>query len=319
MITRSLKPALFATALLIASAPAVAIASGGGMGGMGSSGMGSSNMDMPSASAPTYDPAVEYQNGVTALQAGKFRDAERDFNHVLSVTPENADALFMLGEAKAGHGDLKGAQRAYEKSLKVDPQQIAARRELAVTLAKEGQGADAKAQLDILQKRADACGDSCAEAADLKAAVATVQAALTPKTAANARPPSLLLADSAHGDSAYVQAVRLINQGRYQDALVSLRTAQAAFGPHPDVLTYTGYTYRKLHQYDKAEFYYRQALAIAPNHVGATEYYGELMVERGDLAGARRMLAKLETVCSFGCVETEDLRRWIDKGGPPQS
>jgi Flp pilus assembly protein TadD len=100
---------------------------------------------------------------------------------------------------------------------------------------------------------------------------------------------------------------------------VALKAAQQVFGPHPDVLTYTGYTYRKLHQYDKAEAYYRQALAIAPNHVGATEYYGELMVVRGDMAGARRMLAKLETVCTFGCVETEDLRRWIDKGGPPQS
>jgi hypothetical protein len=36
------------------------------------------------------------------------------------------------------------------------------------------------------------------------------------------------------------------------------------------------------------------------------------MVERGDMAGARQMLAKLESICSFGCVETEDLRRWIE-------
>jgi tetratricopeptide (TPR) repeat protein len=274
---------------------------------------------MPSITAPAYDPAVQYQNGLAALQAGKFRDAETDFNHVLEVVPNSADALFMLGMAKAGRGDLKSAQHFYERALKSDPQQIPARRELAVVLAKLGQADQAKAQLDILQKRADACGDACAESADLKAAIATVQAAMAPKSAANLRPPSLLLVDPAHGDRSYVQAVRLINEGRYQEALVSLRTAEAAFGPHPDVLTYTGYTYRKLHQYDKAELYYRQALAIAPNHVGATEYYGELMVVRGDLPGARRMLARLETVCFFGCVETEDLRRWIDKGGPPQS
>jgi Flp pilus assembly protein TadD len=313
MIARNLRPALFAAALMIASLPAAAIASGGGMGGMGSMG------GMPSDTMPTYDPAVEYQSGLQDLQAGKFRSAEGHFDNVLDVTPRNADALFMLGMAKAGHGDLKGAQHAYEKSLKVDPQQIPPRRELAITLSKLGQADLAKAQLDLLQKRADACGDTCPEAADLKAAVATVQAALAPKTAANIRPPSLLLVDPARGDRSYVQAVRLINEGRYQDALVALRAAQQVFGPHPDVLTYTGYTYRKLHRYDMAEFYYRQALAIAPNHVGATEYYGELMVERGDLAGARRMLVKLENVCSFGCVETEDLRRWIDKGGPPQS
>jgi len=319
MIVRSLRPALLAGVLMAAIAPAVAFGSGGGMGGSMSGSAGGMGAMPPSETAPTFDPSVEYQHGLVDLQAGKFRDADREFDHVLNSLPRDADTLFYSGMAKAGFGDLKGAQRAYEKSLKVDPDQIPARRELAVTLAKLGQADQAKAQLDILQTRATACGDTCPQSADLKAALATVQAALAPKTAANTRPPSLLLADPAHGDRSYVQAVRLINQGRYEDALVALKAAQQVFGPHPDVLTYTGYTYRKLHQYDKAEFYYRQALAIAPNHVGATEYYGELMVVRGDMAGARRMLAKLETVCSFGCVETEDLRRWIDKGGPPQS
>ncbi len=315
MAVRGLKSALFAAAFGMGLLPAAAIASGGG--GMG---MGAGMQGPPSMTAPAYDPAVEYQDGMAALQAGKFRDAQGHFENALSVDPNNADTLFMLGMAKAGHGDLKGAQKAYERSLKIDAKQIGPRRELAITLAKEGQADQAKAQLDILQQAATACADTCAEASDLKAAIATVQAAMTPKTAENAvRPPSLLLVDPARGDHAYVDAVRLINLGRYEDALVALRTAEAVFGPHPDVLTYTGYTYRKLHQYDKAEFYYRQALAVAPNHVGATEYYGELMVVRGDMAGAKRMLAKLETVCSFGCVETEELRRWIEKGGPPQS
>lgn len=313
---KNLRPVLFAATVFTVGLPTLAIASGGGMGG-GSMGMGSmGGPEMPSQSTPTYDPAVEYQDGMTALQAGKWRDAQNHFSNALSVDPKNTDALFMLGQAEAGHGDLRGAQRAYERALRVDPNRIDARREYAVVLAKQNHPDDAKKQLDILQQRATTCGDSCAEASDLKAAIATVQAAISPKTAMNTRPPSLLLSRQ-QGDASYVQAVRLINQHRYDQALVQLRQAMAAFGPHPDVLTYTGYTYRKMGQYDKAEQYYREALAIAPNHVGATEYYGELMVERGDLAGAKRMLAKLETVCSFGCVETEDLRRWIEKG--PQS
>jgi tetratricopeptide (TPR) repeat protein len=315
MGVRHLRLALIAAVVFAAGLPASAIASGGGMGGMSMGSMGGPT-NMPSASTPTYDPAVEYQDGLAALQAGKWRDAQNHFENALSVDPRNADALFMLGQADSGRGDLRGAQRAYERALKVDPNRIDARREYAVVLAKQNHPDDAKKQLDLLQQRATACGDACADSADLKAAIATVTAALSPKTAANLRPPSLLLTPS-QGDSAYVQAVRLINQGRYEQALAELRTAQAVFGPHPDVLTYTGYTYRKMGQYDKAELYYREALAIAPNHVGATEYYGELMVERGDIAGAKRMLAKLETVCSFGCVETEDLRRWIEKG--PQS
>ncbi|MEO8115177.1 MAG: tetratricopeptide repeat protein, partial [Phenylobacterium sp.] len=76
--------------------------------------------------------------------------------------------------------------------------------------------------------------------------------------------------------------------------------------------------WRKKGDYARAESYYRQALAIAPEHRGATEYYGELKVERGDLAGARVLLAKLDRVCAYGCAEAEELRRWIDAGGEPQ-
>jgi len=116
---------------------------------------------MPSATTPQYDPSVEYQKGLTDLQAGKFRDAQRDFDHVLDSLPHDADTLFYSGMSKAGLGDLKGAQRMYERSLKEDANQIPARRELAVTLAKLGQADQAKAQLDILQTRATACGDTC--------------------------------------------------------------------------------------------------------------------------------------------------------------
>jgi len=287
-------------------------ASGGG--GMGGGGM---TMPTPSQAAPTYDPAVEYQKGQAALQDGKFQDAEHHFGNSLAADPNNAGTLFMLGMARSGRGDEKGAVKAYEKSLKIDDGQIGARREYGVALAKLGQNDKAQAQLDLLKTRADACGDSCPQSADLKAALAAVQAALAPGGGAAAPgKTSLLLIDPQHGDSAYVAAVRLINDHRYQDALAELSRAETAFGPHPDVLTYTGYAWRKLGRYDKAEFYYHEALAIDPDHVGATEYYGELMVERGDLPGARKMLAKLERICSFGCVESEDLRRWIEHGPP---
>jgi len=70
---------------------------------------------------------------------------------------------------------------------------------------------------------------------------------------------------------------------------------------------------------DVAEGFYQAALAEAPGHRGATEYYGELKVLRGDDPGARKMLAALEDQCPFGCIEAQDLRRWIDRGGDPAS
>jgi AcrR family transcriptional regulator len=107
------------------------------------------------------------------------------------------------------------------------------------------------------------------------------------------------------------EQVHHVVYGRYDDAIARLQDASLTFGPHPDILTYLGFANRKLGRFGIAESYYRQALASAPRHVGATEYFGELMVERGDLAGARRMLAKLEDYCDFGCAEVDELRRWI--------
>jgi tetratricopeptide (TPR) repeat protein len=306
----------FATILAaISLAGGAAFASGSGGGGMSES---------PSASAPAYDPVAEYQKGVAALEASNFKDAERAFNHVLEVAPTDANSLYLLGVAKSGKGDLKGAQKAYEKALKTDATLIPAHRDLAVTDAKLGQADKAKAQRDLLQAQSDTCAGSCPQAADLTAALAAIDAAATPppagaapKPSAALTPPNPLLFTPGAGDRAYVQAVSLINEGRYEDAMAALGAAQTAFGPHPDVLTYMGYTQRKLGRYDRAEGYYKAALAIAPDHRGATEYYGELKVVEGDLPGARRLLAKLETLCPYGCAEVNDLRHWVDTGRQP--
>ena len=297
---------LAASALAALAGPALAASTGGGGGGV----------QAPSFTAPSYDPAAEYQRGVQALKAGKFRDAEDAFDHVLSAAPRNGDVWLLMGLSKEGKGDIKGAEKAYEKSVKLAPDNIVAHQQLGMALAKLNQNDKAKAELDLLQQKASACG-ACADADKLKAAVTAVQGAMGGAPTAELTPPSLLFASPAQGDGAYMQAVSLINEHRYREALAALDQARQAFGPHPDVLTYIGYTWRKLGQYDVAEGYYRQALAIAPRHRGATEYYGELKVERGDMAGARRMLAALEQECAFGCAEAETLRLWIQKGGDP--
>jgi tetratricopeptide (TPR) repeat protein len=301
---------IFSGLLGAAAFAGVAVAAGGG---------GSGGGQMPSISAPSYDPAAEYRKGVDALKAGDFRQAEESFDHVLSSAPRNGEVWLLMGMSKAGKGDLKAAERAYEKSVKFAPDNIIAHQELGVTLAKLNQADKAKAELQLLQDKAAKCGDSCADSARLKAAIAAVQGAMAPGGTPSAQltPPSLLFATPDEGDRSYVQAVALINEHRYQDALGALADAQKAFGPHPDVLTYIGYTYRKMGQLDRAETYYRQALAIAPMHRGATEYYGELKVERGDMAGAKLMLAQLDRECAFGCAEAETLRQWIAKGSDP--
>lgn len=302
---------------IIAAAVAVlsggsALASGGGGGGGG---------DLPSSTAPSYDPVAEYQKGVDALKAEDWKLAERSFSHVTQVAPKAPEGWSMLGLSRYRQGDFKGARKAYEKAVKLAPNDVSNIALLGVTQAKSGDTAKAQATLADLKARQTACAETCSDAATLKAAVASVDQALNPPPPGT---PSALLTlpplrafKPIDGDKFYLAAVGLINEGRYEAALAELDQASLALGPHPDILTYQGYSWRKLGRYDKAEGYYRQALAIEPDHRGASEYYGELKVERGDMAGARTMLAKLEKQCVYGCAEVDTLLRWIAAGGEP--
>ena len=283
---------------------------------MGNSGGGATTS--PSLNAPQFDAAAEYRKGIDALKAQQFADARKSFAKVLAVAPTDANTNFLAGMADSGLNDLKSAARHYEKAVRADERLVPAQQELAITYAKLGDTAKAQATLGKLQKLSDACKAECKEADQLKQAIGAVQAAIGQPPRAQLRTdPPFLFASAKAGDTAYLQAVSLINEHRYQEAIDALERARTTFGAHPDVLTYLGFANRKLRRYDVAVSYYQQALAAAPGHKGATEYYGELLVERGDLTGARRMLARLDFLCTFGCAEAEELRRWIDAKGAP--
>jgi tetratricopeptide (TPR) repeat protein len=271
-------------------------------------------------SSQDFDAAAEYRHGVDLLKAKNYADAKKSFAKVLGAAPTDPSANFLAGLADAGLNDLKSAVKHYERAVRANDKLIPAQQELGVAYVKTGDMAKAQATLAKLQRMNDECKGTCKDAADIKAAIDAVQAAIgQPVHAELTTDPPLLFASAKAGDAAYVQAVSLINEHRYQDAIAALQRAKASFGAHPDILTYLGYANRKLGKYDVAVSYYRQALSVAPNHKGATEYYGELMVERGDMAGAKHMLAKLDAICTFGCVEAEDLRRWIAHKGEPAS
>lgn len=299
---------LLCTAALAVSIPNLPVwAAGGGGGGGGGS--------MPSESAPQYDPAVEYRNGIQALQEKRWKDAERSFSRVLDVAPKDANTNLLMALAKLGRSDAKGARGFLEKAVKYDPEMLAAHVKLGVVYAKLGDPVKAQTQLDWLQAKSTACAGTCADAKAIDEGLAEVKAAMT--AGKQARIDRLDLRDfasAADGDQAYIAAVSLINEHRYGDAIVALKASQRAFGPHPDLLTYMGFANRKLKRYDLAESYYKAALAIAPNHLGAIEYYGEMMLERGDRAGAERMLSRLDAICTFGCAQANELRGWIMQG-----
>ena len=70
---------------------------------------------MPSMSAPTYDPAAEYVKGVEALNASKFKDAERALGRVVDALPQNAEAWRLLGTVQAENDDHQQAIAAMNR------------------------------------------------------------------------------------------------------------------------------------------------------------------------------------------------------------
>jgi len=286
---------------LFAVLPLAPVFAAGGGGGGG--------MSAPSQSAPQYDPAAEYQKGIAAYQAQDFKGAVTAFRRVVDVATTHAPALYLLGSSYLQMGDFKKAKRPLEAAVRYDAAMIEAHRDLGVVQAKLGDKAKATEQRDALAARKTQCASTCPDAASLDAAITAIEAAIAGSPQAMA--PTRAIAPLASIDALYVSAVSKINEHRYDEAIAELEGSLWSAGPHPDVLTYLGFANRKLHRYEKARAWYEMALAVAPNHRGALEYYGELKLELGDAAGARQHLARLDTLCGFGCQQADELRHWI--------
>ena len=274
----------------------------------------------PSApSRQQIDPAQAYQDGVAALQAGDYKLAERKFGDVLSVAGDSPEANYYMALAKIGRGKEKTSIRYLKKAVKERSDFVEAREGLAlVSIALEDRD-EAEAQLAALQEikagcEAGDCEDGFVQRTDQ--AVAKIETALAGGEEVSAAPDVVKHALLAHGarsdgDARYGAAARLINQGLYREAIAELYVSQAIIGPHPDILNYLGYAHRKAGDYGAAQGYYRAALNLDPDHIGANEYLGELYLELGEIERAKAQLARLDELCAFGCAEREDLARLI--------
>lgn len=101
--------------------------------------------------------------------------------------------------------------------------------------------------------------------------------------------------------------------GHYENALIVLD----AVGNKQDatVLTYIGYSHRKMGDVDTGIRFYKQALAIEPGNLNTREYLGEGYASAGRIEEAKAELAMLEKLCgSKTCEQYEDLSSFIETG-----
>ena len=98
----------------------------------------------------------------------------------------------------------------------------------------------------------------------------------------------------------------------YKSAIAEL-TSMLETNQHADAYNLMGFSLRKTGNPTQALDYYNRALALAPQHLGANEYLGELYVELGQLDKAKERLAVLRAACG-NCEEYRDLAAAIAKG-----
>jgi tetratricopeptide (TPR) repeat protein len=105
---------------------------------------------------------------------------------------------------------------------------------------------------------------------------------------------------------------QLARDGHYQEAIRVLETVKN--DDDPVVLTYLGYSHRKLGEIDLGISLYKKALDIDPENVDTREYLGEGYVSKGELDLAWLELSEIEKRCGTTCEEYQALEKVLRSG-----
>jgi len=178
--------ALVATAALAQGGmmiPGALPAHGGGNGVVVGGSLGSESSAVSGVAQPRYDAASEYAKALAAMKAQQFKQAAVAAGHVTQAAPKNPDGWRLLGAAQAGAGNWKGSRRAFERALKLLPEDPAAHAGLGLALANLGDP-KARVELDWLLARSSACGDTCPDAQRLQRYAVGVEGAIRAPAAA---------------------------------------------------------------------------------------------------------------------------------------
>ena len=111
--------------------------------------------------------------------------------------------------------------------------------------------------------------------------------------------------------SDYDAGKKAADAGDYTTAVAKLKKAVASDPTSADAYNLLGYSYRKLGDTDAAFENYRTALGLNRMHRGAQEYLGELYLEMGNVAEAKKLLQALGKACTYSCAEYKELKAEI--------
>ena len=113
------------------------------------------------------------------------------------------------------------------------------------------------------------------------------------------------------GDPDYATAKQMIEARNYKGAVPLLQQVVAKNPKNADAYNLLGFATRKSGNPQGSLQHYTQALQIDPKHLGAHEYVGEAYLMLDQPQQAELYLARLNSLCVFGCTEYRMLKAAI--------
>ncbi len=103
-----------------------------------------------------------------------------------------------------------------------------------------------------------------------------------------------------------------IDQGQYEEAKQNLLIIIKKNQQDAEAYNLLGYTERQLQNYIEAINYYKKALNINKDYIGAHHYIAMAYLELDDLDNAKYHLNQLDLICLFGCEDFFEVKNKIE-------
>ena len=119
--------------------------------------------------------------------------------------------------------------------------------------------------------------------------------------------------DSAEADMTIDKSLilNLVNQGKYEEAKRNLLVIIKKDEEDAEAYNLLGYIERQLQNYILAIKFYKRALAINNDFIGAHHYIAMAYLELDDIEKAKYHLNRLDLICLFGCEDYFEVKNKI--------
>jgi protein O-GlcNAc transferase len=230
------------------------------------------------ATTPMLDAAMVLH------RQGRLREAETQYRGLLAQSPDQFEALHLLGILKLQQGDHPEALTLMSRALDSNPSSLDTRANLVAVLLNLGRPADALTHCDaILAITPQEVGTL------FNRAVAFMQLGRTDDALEGLR--RVLTIKPDHVNAMFNRATVLAGSQRFDEAIAQFNRLLALMPGHVDALTNLGTLQALLGRGAEALASFDRALVIAPNHVNALTNRG---VALKNVARHQEALASLD-------------------------